>query len=78
MSWITAALPVIPVLYMLPPAMAFYVSPGLLQKDLYLKTTYLMKLMHGWIFGATPYRWIRTMRFLFLLRFASTANTEFF
>ena len=60
------------------PAMAFCVSPDPLQKGLLHKTTYLMKQTHGWISGATPYRWIRTMRFLFLLRFASTANTEFF
>lgn len=60
------------------PGYGFLCIPGLLQKDLYLKTTYLMKLMHGWIFGATPYRWIRTMRFLFLLRFANTVKPEFF
>lgn len=33
---------------------------------------------HFWIFGATRYPWTPEMRFLFLLRFVNTANTEFF
>ena len=36
------------------------------------------KSTHFWIFGATRYPWTPEMRFLFLLRFVNTANTEFF
>ena len=64
-----------------------YTTPGYgfsVSRDGSLKGCYLYNIInmknptHFWIFGATRYPWIPEMRFLFLLRFVNTANTEFF
>ena len=65
--------------YTPPPVMAFTVCrDGSLRGCCLYNTINTKNPTHFLIFGATRYPWTPEMRFLFLLRFVNTANTEFF